>query len=102
MMMCVCVWWRHTYHKETHSSFSSRWLICIEVNAEETNHMGMSRDQQAGQNRNINIGNKSFEKAEKLGHLGTTLTNQNCIQEEVKSRLKSGNACYHSVQNILS
>ena len=34
--------------------------------------------------------------------LGTTLTNQNAIQEENKSRLKSGNAYYHSVQNLLS
>jgi len=34
--------------------------------------------------------------------LGTTLTNQNSIQEEIKSRLKSGNACYYSVQNLLS
>jgi len=34
--------------------------------------------------------------------LGTDLTSQNSIQEEIKSRLKSGNACYHSVQNILS
>ena len=31
----------------------------------------------------------------------TTLTNQDSIQEEIKSRLKSGNACYHSVQNLL-
>jgi hypothetical protein len=36
------------------------------------------------------------------GYWGTTLTNQNSIQEEIKSRLKSGNACYHSVQNLLS
>jgi len=35
-------------------------------------------------------------------YFGTTLTNQNSIQEENKSRLKSGNACYHSVQNLLS
>jgi hypothetical protein len=35
-------------------------------------------------------------------YLGTTSTNQNSIQEEIKNRLKSGNACYHSVQNILS
>jgi len=35
-------------------------------------------------------------------YLGTTLTNRNSIQEEIKSRLKSGNACYHSVQNLLS
>jgi len=34
--------------------------------------------------------------------LGTSLTNKNPIQEEIKSRLKSGNACYHSVQNLLS
>jgi hypothetical protein len=34
--------------------------------------------------------------------LGTTLTNQNSIEEEIKSRLKSVNTCYHSVQNILS
>jgi len=39
---------------------------------------------------------------EEFKYLGTTLTNQNSIQEEIKSRLKSGNACYHSVQNLLS
>jgi hypothetical protein len=39
---------------------------------------------------------------EQFRYLGTTLTNQNYIQEEIKSRLKSGNACYHSVQNFLS
>ena len=39
---------------------------------------------------------------EEFKYLGTNLTNQNCIQEEIKSRLKSGNACYHSVQNLLS
>jgi len=33
-------------------------------------------------------------------YLGATLTNQNSIQEEIKRRLKSGNACHHSVQNI--
>ena len=38
---------------------------------------------------------------EEFKYLGTTLRNQNSIQEESKSRLKSGNACYHSVQNIL-
>ena len=38
---------------------------------------------------------------EKSRYLGTTLTNQNSIQEEIKSRLKSGNACYFSVQYLL-
>jgi hypothetical protein len=35
-------------------------------------------------------------------YLGTTVTNKNLIQEEIKRRLNSGNACYHSVQNLLS
>ena len=39
---------------------------------------------------------------EEFKYLGTTLTNQNSIQEEIMSRLKSQNACYHSVQNLLS
>ena len=41
-------------------------------------------------------GGKEFQ------YLGTTLTNQNSIAEEIKSRLRSGNGCYHSVQNLLS
>jgi len=39
---------------------------------------------------------------EELIYLGTTVANQNSIQEEIKSTLQSGNACYHSVQNLLS
>ena len=48
------------------------------------------------------INNSSFERVEQFRYLGTTLANQNSIQEEITSRLKSGNACCHSVQNILS
>jgi hypothetical protein len=64
--------------------------------------MLVSRDQNTDQNRDIKIGNRSFEKVSQTKYLGTTLTNQNLIQEEIKRRLNSGNACYHSVQNILS
>jgi len=39
---------------------------------------------------------------EELKYLGTILMNQNSIQEEIKRRMKSGNVCYHSVQNLLS
>jgi len=39
---------------------------------------------------------------EEFKYLGTMLTNQNSIQEEIKSRLNLGNACYYSVQNLLS
>jgi len=46
--------------------------------------------------------NSSTEMMEEFKYLGTTLTNQNSIQEEIKSRLKLWNACYYSVQNLLS
>jgi hypothetical protein len=72
------------------------------VNAEKTKYMVMSRDQNAGQNGYIQKGNESFETVEQFKYLGTTLTNQNSIHAEIKSKLKSGNACYHSVQNLLS
>ena len=64
--------------------------------------MVMSRDQNAGRSHNIKTDNRSFERAEEFKYLGTTLTNQNSIQEEIKNKLKSGNACYYSVQNLLS
>ena len=50
----------------------------------------------------MRIDNSTFERVEEFKYLGTTLTKQNSIAEEIKSRLKSRNACYHSVQNILS
>jgi len=61
----------------------------------------MSPQQSAGQNRNTEIENKSFERVEQFRYLGTNLADQNSIKK-IKSRLKSENACYHSVQNLLS
>jgi len=58
------------------------------------------QDQNGGQNYSMKIDNSSFERVEELKYLGTTLTNQNSIQEEFKNRLKLGNACYHLVQNL--
>jgi len=74
----------------------------LEVNAYKTKYMVMSRDQNARQSHSMKTDNSSFERVEEFKYLGTALTNQNSIQEEIKSRLKTGNGCYHSVQNLLS
>jgi hypothetical protein len=61
----------------------------------------MTRDHNVERSNNINIENNSFESVAELKYSGTTLTNQNYIQEEVKSRMKSGNIYYHSAQKLL-
>ena len=62
----------------------------------------MSRDRNAGRIHSVRIDNSTFERVEVFEYLVETLTNQNSIAEEIKSRLRSGNACCHSVQNLLS
>jgi hypothetical protein len=76
--------------------------IGLEVNANKTKYMVMSRDQNAARSHCMKIGNSSFERVEEFRYFGTTLTNQNSIQEEINSRLKSRNVCCHLVQNLLS
>jgi hypothetical protein len=72
------------------------------VNADKPKYMAMSRDQNAGRSYYIKMDNGAFERVEEFKYLGTTLTYQNSIHEEIKSTFKSGNACYYSVQNFLS
>ena len=74
--------------------------IGMEVNADKTKYMIMSRDQNAGRSHSMKTDNSSIERVEEFKYLGATLTNKNSIQEEIKSRLKLGNACYYSVQNF--
>ena len=64
--------------------------------------MVMSRDQNAGRIHSVRIDNSTFERVEEFKYLGITLINQNCIAEEIKSRLIPESACYHSMQNLLS
>jgi hypothetical protein len=59
--------------------------------------MIMSRHSKSGQNQKIRIANESFENMAIFKYLGTTLTDQNDIHDEIKSILNSGNACYYSV-----
>jgi len=74
----------------------------LEVNASKTKNVVMYRDQNTGQSHSMKTDYSSFERVEEFKYLGTTITNQNSMQEEIKSRLTSGDACYHSVHNLLS
>jgi len=65
-------------------------------------YMAMSRDQNAGRSDSIKIDSSYLEIVKEFKYLKTTLTHQNSIEEEIKSRLKSGNACYHLVQTLSS
>jgi hypothetical protein len=91
-----------TIKKNTVTLTGASKEVGLEVNAEKTKYMLLSRHQNAGQNHNIKIDNRSFENVAQFKYLGTTVTNQNIIEEEIKRRLNSGNACYHSVQKFCS
>jgi hypothetical protein len=91
-----------TINKNTQTLIYASKEVGLEVNVEKTKYMLVSWYQNAGQNREIRIGNRSFENMSQFKYLGMTVTNQNLIQEEMKRRLNSGNACYHLVQNLLS
>jgi hypothetical protein len=66
--------------------------VGLEVNPEKTKYMLISRSQEVRQKRSIKVANRSFEYVAKFKYLGTTLTDQNHVHEEIKSRLNSGNA----------
>ena len=92
----------HSVKEITEAFVVASKAIGIGVTADKSKYMAMSEDQKAGQSHSVKIDNSSFERVEEFKYLGTTLTNQNSIQEEIKRRLKAGNACHHSVWNVLS
>jgi hypothetical protein len=92
----------NTIEENTETLLEASRDVGLEINAKKTKYMIMSRHPNSGQNQNIRIANESFENATKFRHLGTTLTSQNDIHDEIESRLNSRNACYYSVQNLLS
>jgi hypothetical protein len=65
-------------------------VIGLEESTDKTKYMVMSRDQNAGQSHSMTTDNSYSERVEEFKYLGTTLMNQNSIQEEIKSGLKSG------------
>ena len=74
----------------------------LDVNSEKTKYMITSRHQNVIQNQNVVNGNLSFENVKKFRYLGVTVTNTNDIREEMKLRINMRNACYYSVEKILS
>jgi hypothetical protein len=88
--------------KNTETSIDTNKEVGLEVNEEKNKYLLLSYHQNARQNHDIKIANSSFENVAHFKYLRMTVTNQNLIQEEIKWKLNSGNACYHSVQNLLS
>jgi hypothetical protein len=90
------------YRKHAKALSDASKEVGLEVNQGKTKYLLVSRCQNAGQRQSIKIEKRSFESVAKFKYLGTTQTDQNCIHEEIKSSLNSGNACYCSVQSVLS
>jgi hypothetical protein len=87
--------------KNTETLIDASKEVGLEINVEKSKYMLLSCHQNVRQNRDIKIANRSFENMSQSKYLVMTVTKQNLIQEEIKRRLNSGNACYHSVQNLL-
>jgi hypothetical protein len=91
-----------TTNKNTEALLDVSKEVGVEVNPEKTKYMLISHCQKIGQKHSIKTVNRSCEDVAKFKCLGTTLTVQSCMHEEIKGRLNSGNACYHLVQSLLS
>jgi len=92
----------HTIQEKVEALVEDSKEIELEVIAEKSNYMVMSRDQNAGRSQNMKIKNGSFEKVEELKYMGKPLTNRNSIQNEIKSRLNSANASIIPLKNLYS
>jgi len=84
----------YTIKGKTEALLVASKQIGLEVNADKTKCIVLSRIQRAGRSHNISVGNKSFERVGHFRYLGTILTNQNFIRETIDIRLESGNDYY--------
>jgi hypothetical protein len=92
----------NTLKENTETLLEASKNVGLEINAEKTKYMTMSCHPNSGQNQNIRIANELFGNVAKFKYLGMTVTNKNDIHDKIKSTLNSRNACYHSIQNLLS
>ena len=91
----------HTLEEKAEALVVATWEIGLEVSADKTKYMVMSRDQNPGRIHSVRMDNSTFERMEEIKYLGTTLTNQNSIAEEIMSRLRSGGACFVAESFVL-
>jgi hypothetical protein len=93
-----------TMKKNTETLIEFSKEVGLEINAEKTKykHILLSYHQNAGQNHDIKIANRSYENVSQFKYLRITVTSQNLIQKEIKRRFSLGNACFHLVQKLLS
>jgi hypothetical protein len=89
-------------NRNTETLIDASKMVGLEVNVDKTKYMLVSHNQTVNQNWDIKISNRSFENVSQFKYVRTTITNQNLIQEEIRMRLNSGNACYHSAQSLMS
>jgi hypothetical protein len=92
----------HTVKENVEALVVATKEIGLEVNADKAKYMVMCLERNAGRGHSVKIDNISTERVEEFKYMGTMLTDQNSIREEIKSRLMLENASYHSVQNLLS
>ena len=93
---------KHRTERNTDVLVNACMDIGFAVNTGKTKYMEMGRRRGMIANPHIKIGSNSYEKMKTFKYLGSLLTNQNSIHEEIKCRLKAGNSCYYSVQTLLS
>jgi hypothetical protein len=92
----------NTIKENTETLLEASMDIGLKIIAEKTKYIIMSHYPKSGHNQNIRTANESFVNVGKYKYLGTTPTNRNNIYDEIKNTLNSWNACYYSVQNLLS
>jgi hypothetical protein len=92
----------NTIKKITEALLDASKEVGLEVNPEKTKYKLISRCHKTGQKYSIKIAIRCFEDVAKFKYFGKTRTDQNHMHEGIKSKLNSGNACYLSVQSLLS
>jgi hypothetical protein len=92
----------HTRKKNAETLVDATREIGLEVSADKTKYMVMSREQNAGRIHSARIDNSTFERVLIVSIFGNNFNKSKFYYGRFKSRLRSGNVCYYSVQNLLS